>query len=216
MAVCRSATVLAVIALAGCAATPMGPMVQVMPGPGKPFSEFQADDANCRGFANMQTAGQAQAVNQQAVGGAVLGTALGAGLGAAIGGGRGAAIGAASGAGLGTAYGAAGTSNAQVGIQMQYDAAYSQCMYSRGNQVPGYAPPPAVYDGAAYPASAGLVRSVQLELNRLGYRRGGVDGVMGRQTAAAIREFEASRGLPVDGAATPYLLDRLRETPSGY
>lgn len=207
---------LAVIAIAGCAAPPMGPMVQVMPGPGKPFSEFQADDANCRGFANMQTAGQAQAVNQQAVGGAVLSTALGAGLGAAIGGGRGAAIGAASGAGIGTAYGAAGTANAQGGIQMQYDAAYSQCMYSRGNQVPGYMPPAPVYEPAAYPASAGLVRAIQLELNRLGFRSGRADGVMGAQTAASIREFESTHGLPPDGAPTPYLLDRLRETPTGY
>src|SRR3954447_2028824 len=107
----------------------MGPMVQVMPGAGKPFGQFQADDANCRGFASMQTAGQAEVANQQAVGGAVLSTVLGAGLGAAIGGGRGAAIGAASGAGLGASYGAGGTAYAQGGIQMQYDNAYSQCMY---------------------------------------------------------------------------------------
>ncbi|MBV8916137.1 MAG: peptidoglycan-binding protein [Acetobacteraceae bacterium] len=207
---------LAVAALTGCAAPPMGPMVQVMPGPGKPFSDFQADDANCRGFASMQTAGQAQAANQQAVGGAVLTTALGAGLGAAIGGGRGAAIGAASGAGLGAAYGAAGTANAQGGIQMQYDAAYSQCMYSLGNQVPGFAPLAAAYEPAAYPAGPGLVRAVQWELNRLGYRVGPPDGMAGGRTLTAIRDFQAAHGLPADGAATPSLLDQLRQTPSAY
>jgi len=207
---------LSLVALAGCAAPPMGPMVQVMPGPGKPFGEFQADDANCRGFANMQVAGQAEAVNQQAVGGAVLSTALGAGLGAAIGGGQGAAIGAASGAGIGAAYGAGGTSGAQMGIQMRYDGAYSQCMYSRGNQVPGYAPPPGSYEPAGYPVSASVVRAVQLELNRLLYMKGGADGIMGARTVTAIREFQRAHGLPVDGAATPYLLDQLRETPSGY
>ena len=207
--------VLAGFTLAGCAATPMGPMVQVMPGPGKPFAEFQADDASCRNFAAGQVAGQAQAVNQNAVGGAVLGTVLGAGLGAAIGGGRGAAIGAASGAGLGTAYGANATAYQQGGIQMQYDGAYAQCMYSRGDQVPGYAPPVS-YAPASYPVGRPLVRSVQAELIRLGYMRGPADGVVGPGTASAISTFEASHGLPVDGAPSDFLLDRLRATPSGY
>jgi hypothetical protein len=31
-------------------------------------------------------------------------------------------------------------------VQQRYDVAYSQCMYSRGNQVPGYVqPPPPAY-----------------------------------------------------------------------
>ncbi|MHB1619506.1 MAG: hypothetical protein ACYCTY_05910 [Sulfuricella sp.] len=29
------------VALAGCASTPVGPSVAVMPGPGKPFDQFQ-------------------------------------------------------------------------------------------------------------------------------------------------------------------------------
>ncbi len=202
--------------LAACAAPPMGPMVQVMPGPGKPFSQFQADDAQCRGFANMQVAGQADAANQRAVGGAVLSTALGAGLGAAIGGGRGAGIGAASGAGIGAGLGAGSSSGAQVGIQMQYDGAYSQCMYSRGNQVPGYEPAPAAYAPVGYPARPGLTRAVQVELNRLGYLRAPADGVPGPQTVNAIEAFESSHGLPADGAPSPYLLNRLRDTAYGY
>ena len=86
-----------------------------------------------------------------------------------------------------------------------------------------YAPPPVVYGPpvvsyapAAYPVSAGLVRAVQTELNRLMYLRAPADGVMGRQTISAISEFERTHGLPVDGAATPFLLERLRETPAGY
>jgi hypothetical protein len=27
-------------------------------------------------------------------------------------------------------------------LQQRYDLAYAQCMYARGNQVPGFAPPP--------------------------------------------------------------------------
>lgn len=193
----------------------MGPMVPVMPGPNKPFAQFQDEDMSCRSFANAQVAGQAEAVNRTAVGGAVLSTALGAGLGAAIGGGRGAGIGAASGAGFGAVAGAGGSSNAQMSIQMQYDNAYAQCMYARGNQVPGYSPPVPVGYAPVAPRD-GLVQAVQIELNRLGYLRGRADGLPGPQTVSAIQNFEASHGMPVDGVASPFLLDQLRQTPVGY
>ena len=141
---------LAVIAvLSGCASPPMGPTVNVMPGQGKPFEAFQGDDASCRGWANQAVAGQAEAANNRAVGGAVLGTVLGAGLGAAIGGGRGAAIGAGSGALLGGASGANSSSWSQLGIQQQYNNAYEQCMYAHGDQVPSYVP---VYGAPVYMA----------------------------------------------------------------
>ncbi|HXQ53236.1 MAG TPA: glycine zipper family protein [Stellaceae bacterium] len=126
--------------VSGCASPPMGPTVAVMPGSGKPFELFQADDGSCRQWADQATAGQAERANNTAVGTAVVGTVLGAGLGAAIGGGRGAAIGAASGAALGTGYGASNSQWSQLGIQQQYNVAYEQCMYARGNQVPGYQP----------------------------------------------------------------------------
>lgn len=135
----------AVLTLSACATPPMGPTINVMPAPNKPFEAFQQDQALCENFASQQTAGQAESANNQALGGAVIGTVLGAGLGAAIGGGRGAGIGAASGAALGTAGGMSYSANANIPIQQRYNNAYAQCMYSRGNQVPGYyqpAPPP--------------------------------------------------------------------------
>jgi uncharacterized protein YcfJ len=137
--------VAASLMVTACATQPMGPRVAVMPGQNKPFEVFQQDQAVCQNYANQQTSGQAQAANNQAVGSAVLGTVLGAGLGAAVGGGRGAAIGAGAGAVAGTAYGANGSQYAQGGIQRQYDVAYQQCMYSRGNQVPGYQAAPRPY-----------------------------------------------------------------------
>jgi uncharacterized protein YcfJ len=134
------------VLLGGCASEPMGPTIQVLPAPNAPFQAFVDDQNICKQYASQQVAGQADAANQKAVGGAVLTTALGAGLGAAIGGGRGAGIGAAGGAGIGAAGGAGASSNAQLSIQDQYNNAYAQCMYSKGNQVPGfqpaYAPPP--------------------------------------------------------------------------
>jgi hypothetical protein len=132
-----------VLLLSACASEPMGPTVGVMPAPGKPFDVFQTDQAVCKNYASGEVAGGAQSANNRQVGTAVVGTLLGAGLGAAIGGGSGAAIGAGAGALGGTTLGAGAAEGAQAGIQQRYDLAYSQCMYSRGNQVPGYQP--AVY-----------------------------------------------------------------------
>jgi len=146
----------ALIALSSCAAPPLGPTVAVMPGPNKPFDVFNTDQAVCRQFAEQQVGGS-QAANQtgtnQALTGAAVGTLLGAGLGAALGAasgnaGAGAAIGAGAGALGGTAVGASNAQNTQYSLQQRYDIAYSQCMYSRGNQVPGFAAPGA----APYPA----------------------------------------------------------------
>jgi uncharacterized protein YcfJ len=139
--------VTALLGLTACAATPMGPSVSVMPGPNKPFDVFAQDQAMCKDYASQQVAGQAEAANNRAIGSAVIGTVLGAGLGAAVGGGRGAAIGAGAGAMVGTGYGASGSDYANLPIQRRYDISYSQCMYSRGNQVPGYYAQPAYAPG---------------------------------------------------------------------
>jgi hypothetical protein len=199
--------------LSGCAQTPLGPTVQVMPGPGKSFDAFAADQAGCKQFAEGAVAGQAQNANNRAVGAAIIGTALGAGLGAAIGGGRGAAIGAGSGAVVGTGVGMGSSSNEQVGIQVQYDNAFAQCMYAKGNMVPGYGPmmvnappPPSMPD-------AGLVVATQQQLIRLGYLHPPADGVSGPATSAAISRFEAAAGLPVDGVPSGPLLASLQATP---
>jgi hypothetical protein len=41
--------------LSACAVTPTGPSVMVLPGVGKPFDQFQADDMACRQYAQTQT-----------------------------------------------------------------------------------------------------------------------------------------------------------------
>jgi lytic murein transglycosylase len=53
-------------------------------------------------------------------------------------------------------------------------------------------------------------REVQILLNRAGYDVGTPDGVIGRRTEAAIRAFQSTRGLPVDGRPSPTLLAALR------
>jgi uncharacterized protein YcfJ len=133
------------VALASCASPPLGPTVSVMPAPNKPFPVFQQEDAECRGYAGSQVAGAPEQANSNLIGSTIVGTLLGAAIGGAAGGGKGAAIGAGAGAVIGTGVGANGTAWSQMSIQQRYNVAYIQCMYSHGNQVPGYtvmAPPP--------------------------------------------------------------------------
>lgn len=138
----RAAIFMVPVLLAACATEPMGPTIAVMPAPGKPFDQFQYEEATCKSYASDQVRGAAQQANNQAVGTAVVGTALGAGVGALLGGGRGAAAGAGIGAVGGTAVGASGSQQSQYNIQQRYNTAYAQCMYAKGNQVPSYYPPP--------------------------------------------------------------------------
>ena len=174
--------------LSGCAQTPLGPTVQVMPGPGKSFEAFTYDQASCKQYTTDTVAGQAQNANTRAVGAAAIGTVLGAGLGAAIGGGSGAAIGAGSGAIAGTGLGMGSSANDQYGIQQQYDNAFAQCMYSKGDMVPGYGPMMVNAPPPPPGPDTSLTYAVQTQLIRLGYMRPPADGVSGPRTSAAISQ----------------------------
>ena len=55
------------------------------------------------------------------------------------------------------------------------------------------------------------VRELQELLNRNGFDSGEPDGRVGRQTRAAIRAYQQSAGLPMDGYASVALLQALRE-----
>jgi hypothetical protein len=146
----------AVAGLGGCATLPTGPSVMVLPAAGKPFEQFQTEDMVCRQWAIQQVGGAPVALaNQQTAVGAALGTAIGAGLGAAIGSasghaGTGAAIGAGTGLLMGTAAAANADQMAGGNAQRRYDMAYQQCMYGKGNQVPG------VVQGSRRPAAIPL------------------------------------------------------------
>lgn len=169
--------VVASVALSGCVSIPAGPSVMVLPGYGKPFEVFQGEDLSCRQWAGQQIGVDPQIANQSAVGGAAAGTLIGAGLGAAIGAaagnpGIGAAIGAGAGLLGGSAAGASAASVSSWEIQRRYDIAYQQCMYAKGNQIPGRAarpprgyvtppppppPPPASVPAPPPPRPAGSV-----------------------------------------------------------
>ena len=137
----------AIALLAGCVQMPTAPSVAVMPAPNKPFEVFMQDESTCRQYAKMQL-GDGQPDRDRQVGTAVGAAALGAAAGALLANNsRGAGVGAGAGLLVGTLAGAGDSDQSRSSLQRQYDVSYEQCMYSKGNQVPGFVqqigtPPP--------------------------------------------------------------------------
>lgn len=149
----------AIVMLGGCVTVPSGPTVMVLPGPQKAFDQFQNDAMACQQFAQGVVAPAGQVAANNAAASAAVGTALGAAAGAIIGSATGqAGAGAAIGAGTGLFFGGVSGSNVAYAssyqMQRSYDVAYMQCMYARGNQLPGQAVSrrPAAYPPPNYPA----------------------------------------------------------------
>ncbi|WP_025915636.1 glycine zipper family protein [Herminiimonas sp. CN] len=134
----RYTPLFALLLLSACVSMPSGPSMLVLPGAGKNFDQFRADEGSCRQYAQYQMGGATadQAAVDSGVRSAALGTVLGAAAGAAING----RSGAGTGAGVGLLYGGlAGTGAANssgYGAQQRYDFAYLQCMYAKGHRVP--------------------------------------------------------------------------------
>ena len=132
-----------IASLAACVSAPTGPTIAVMPREGKPFEVFQQEDQQCRGFAADAVKDAGNAALKDGVTSAAVAAALGAAAGAMIGGGSHAGVGTGAGVGLlgGSAIGAMNASGKENQAQTQYNIAYQQCMYAKGNQVPSYASP---------------------------------------------------------------------------
>jgi hypothetical protein len=166
------ATPLCLIALSltGCAIIPpSGPTVVALPPKGESLNTFQQEDYACREYAfrsDNASQSSAAAANDGLRTGAI-GTAGGAAAGARLGAAAGdAGIGAGAGLLFGGAVGANGAQATSASLQARYDAAYSQCMAAKGNQIthpasyatapayatqPVFAPAPAVVYGYPQP-----------------------------------------------------------------
>jgi uncharacterized protein YcfJ len=137
LACCAAATL-----VSGCVTTPIGPTVAAMPPPGKPFEAFAQDDQFCRQWASANVGPNRDVATNQMLASTAAGAALGAVVGALAGGhnsvGTGAAVGTVIGGGVGANQGA------MTGwvAQRNYDLSYQQCMYAKGNVIPGYYPYP--------------------------------------------------------------------------
>jgi len=68
---------------------------------------------------------------------------------------------------------------------------------------------PTQASGPPGPEAESLIRTVQQSLERLGYRPGPADGVVGAGTMAALRAFERDQGLPETGRISGLMLVRL-------
>ena len=134
----RFSSLVALLAVAACTTIPTGPSVMAMPGTGKSFDQFRADDADCRQYAYSQTGGATanDAAIDSGVRSAAVGTVVGALAGAAIGGHQGAGVGAGVGLLAGSAAGANAAQASGYSSQRRYDNAYVQCMYAKGERVP--------------------------------------------------------------------------------
>ena len=152
-AVSVGAAVLALIGLSACATAPMSPSLVTLPGTGRSFDQFRADDYNCRLYGEVQIG--LRTAQSAAAAAMTVGTASGAPGGmsssAFVGGGQ-VAAGAVQ---AGPPPGVIPSSNLPAGTsyaaQQRYDNAYVQCMYASGNRVP-------VYDSGPRPASVATQR----------------------------------------------------------
>ena len=136
-AIPASVVLSSLLLLGACASVPTGPSVMALPGSGKNFEQFRADDAECRGFAQSQNGGTAQeAANETAIRSAAIGTAVGAVAGAMMGGHEDSGIGAGTGLLVGSMAGGGAAQGSAYDMQQRYDNAYVQCMYAKGDKVP--------------------------------------------------------------------------------
>jgi hypothetical protein len=128
----------ALLSLTACVTVPSGPSIMSLPGTGKSFDQFRADDLDCRQFASVQAGGPGpnQAATDNAVRNAAAGTAIGAAAGALMDGASGAGVGAGIGLLMGSAIGASTANASAYAVQQRYDIGYTQCMYAKGHKVP--------------------------------------------------------------------------------
>ncbi len=82
-------------------------------------------------------------------------------------------------------------------IIQNFDAAYNA--QSAASSASASTADPTISAGA----SGSHVRTLQSQLTELGYDTGGVDGIAGSKTDAAIRAFQAASGLAADGIVGP-------------
>lgn len=134
----RLSSLASLVLVGACTTIPSGPNVMVLPGTGKSFDQFRADEFDCRQYAAYQGGGMSasQAASDSGVQSAVVGTLVGAAAGAAFNGGSGAAVGAGVGLLAGALAGTGAGSASAYNVQQRYDYGYTQCMYAKGHRIP--------------------------------------------------------------------------------
>jgi hypothetical protein len=103
---------------------PSGPSTVMVPPSTKPLETFSAEDKECRQYAEQAVSKSASKLSLPDL---MIGTSVGT-----VSGGRG----GYSGAGVGVGTNVGSGSERDMEIQRDYDIAYQQCMYTKGNELP--------------------------------------------------------------------------------
>lgn len=101
------------------------------------------------------------------------------------------------------------TRNFRVLLRYNTAPAYALAVGHLSQRFFGAAPFKSDWPQADRPLLPDEIAELQRRLIKAGYDTGDVDGVLGRQTIAAVRNYQKDRGLAADGFATPGLLEVL-------
>jgi len=101
------------------------------------------------------------------------------------------------------------TRNFRVLLRYNTAPAYALAVGHLSQRFFGAAPFKIDWPQADRPLLPDEIAELQRRLIKAGYDTGDVDGVLGRQTIAAVRNYQKDRGLAADGFATPGLLEVL-------
>ena len=102
------------------------------------------------------------------------------------------------------------TKNFRTLLRYNTAPAYALAVSHLSERFSGAAPFKRDWPAADRPLMPDEIADLQRALIKAGYDTGDVDGVLGRQTIAAVRQYQKDRGLAADGYATPGLLTVLQ------
>jgi membrane-bound lytic murein transglycosylase B len=100
-------------------------------------------------------------------------------------------------------------SNFKVILKYNNAASYALAVCLLANRLKGGAPIMAGWPRDEPPMSREERLALQAYLLALGYDVGPIDGVLGRRSRAAIREYQKTHGIPADGFPTEDFLTRV-------
>lgn len=103
------------------------------------------------------------------------------------------------------------------GVIKKYNNAtsYALGVAHLGNRIAGGGPLNVSWPKDDRPLGRTEKKNLQATLTQMGFNTNGVDGILGPDSRAAMRNFQRSRGIPADGYASAKLLERVEQAAQG-
>jgi membrane-bound lytic murein transglycosylase B len=101
------------------------------------------------------------------------------------------------------------TANFNAVLKYNFATSYALAIGLLSDRLKGDAPLMANWPYEELPLDARQNTALQEGLTALGFDTGGSDGVFGRRSRAALRDYQKARGIPADGFATAAILTRI-------